>query len=269
MSSSNKYDLEVAIKSIKNKNNTPLKRLLELPGLKQKFNPGQKNNLLLILAVKHNNSEAVKLLLRDERIDPRIPDSRAFKDAVKYGYTDIVYLFLQDNRIDPAYQKNYAIRMACEKGFIQMTKLLLSDKRVNPQDVDYESLFKAVMGGHTVCVKLLLIHPTIDLTIIGNRVLELAKYKKHQKIIQLLLSHSSMNQQVPNVNNKLTDLPGKCFIQQDLIKYHHIQKNITNDKTILEKFYGELLDVCMKYTNGKHHIECYEESNQKKITICF
>jgi len=300
MSSTNQYNWLTAINSIKKGDIGPLKSLLTLPGLKNKFDPSQQNNLLLILAIQYNNIDAVKLLLLDGRINPTIPsDSKGFRDAVKYGFTQIVNILLEDNRINPSSQKNYAIRIASENGFTNIVKLLLKNPNINPSDQEQFCLFKAIIHNNMACVKLLLAHPLVDPTIRQFAALKLAMKKNHKEIIFLLLSHPSardidtclytcamdnFNDVQPQKKTYKHENNNKIMDKYDTISKSHSDtndikpkpllkdnpKNImanAENKNISDGLYAELSSVLNKYINNIHSIEYYDGSPLKTIII--
>jgi len=70
------------------------------------------------------NTETVKLLIADERVNPAAWDNEAIRLASWYGNTKIVKLLLADERVDPTANDNYAIRWASENGNTEIVKLL-------------------------------------------------------------------------------------------------------------------------------------------------
>ena len=49
-------------------------------------------------------------------------------------YIKIVKILLKDERVDPSDQNNDAIQWASEKGHLEVVKLLLKDKRIDKND---------------------------------------------------------------------------------------------------------------------------------------
>ena len=58
-----------------------------------------------------------------------------FEKAVRENNIETVKKLLKDSEVDPADNDNYAIRCASEYGYIEIVKLLLADKRVDPADM--------------------------------------------------------------------------------------------------------------------------------------
>ena len=68
-----------------------------------------KNNTTIEIASRCGNTEVVRLLLSDNRVDPSANDNFAIQGASMNGCVDVVRLLLSDNRVDPSARNNYAI----------------------------------------------------------------------------------------------------------------------------------------------------------------
>src|SRR3972149_6208605 len=66
--------------------------------------------------VEKGDSEVVKLLLADPRVDPSANDNNATHEASKNGHEKVVKLLLAHPRVDPSADDNYAIRLASVNG---------------------------------------------------------------------------------------------------------------------------------------------------------
>jgi len=66
-----------------------------------KVNPGggRAVNEPIAIASENGNTEVVKLLLQDTRVNPADRDNRALKRAARYNRLDIVKLLLADFRV--------------------------------------------------------------------------------------------------------------------------------------------------------------------------
>ena len=91
-------------------------------------------NYALRIACEFGQTEVVKILLRDGRVDPTDWNSWVIRIACDYNHVDIVNLLLQDGRADPTGADNYCIIKASTYGRIKMVQLLLQDGRVDPAD---------------------------------------------------------------------------------------------------------------------------------------
>jgi hypothetical protein len=106
-------------------------------------------------AIKVNDINTVKLLLKDSRVDPSDSNNSAIKISSRRGYLDIVNLLLYDTRVNPSNEDNYAIRYASTYGHINVVKILLNDKRVNPSDKGNWAIYYANKEFHANIVNLL------------------------------------------------------------------------------------------------------------------
>jgi len=107
-------------------------------------------------------TDAVKLLLLDDRVDPSANDNWALIAASENGHLEIVKLLLSDSRVDPSAEDNRALVLASQNGYLEIVKLLLSDARVDPSDQDNFALIFASKNGHLEIVKLLLSYARVD-----------------------------------------------------------------------------------------------------------
>ncbi len=100
-------------------------------------------NYALRIACEFGQTEVVKILLRDERVDPADWNSWIIRIACDYNHVDIVNLLLQDGRADPTGADNYCIRNASIYGHIKVVQLLLQDGRVDPTARDNMAINQA------------------------------------------------------------------------------------------------------------------------------
>ena len=96
-------------------------------------------------AAKRNDTDMMRLLLDDKRVDPF---DRNIQTASFYGHVEIVRLLLEDKRVDPGANDNYAIRFASEEGHVEVVRLLIKDKRADPAYDDNLAIRDASYNGH-------------------------------------------------------------------------------------------------------------------------
>jgi ankyrin repeat protein len=107
-------------------------------------------------AVKNNDVEKVKLLLKKMFFNPAIYNDYAIEISSKNGYTEIVKLLLEDKRVNPAPNfHNYPLVYASLHGHTDIVDLLLKDKRVNPTADNNYSISLAFRNKHEDVVALL------------------------------------------------------------------------------------------------------------------
>ena len=83
-----------------------------------------------VLACSGENTEIVRLLLQDDRVDPEAFDKNgydAISSAVLHNRTAIVKLLLEDERIDPLGNDYRAMHLAQQKGYMGIVELFLSN----------------------------------------------------------------------------------------------------------------------------------------------
>lgn len=88
-----------------------------------------------------------------------------FIDYCRSGNTNAVKTLLKDDRVNPSINNNYAIKIACEYNHVKIVELLLDDDRVNPADNDNVAIGIACLNGHIEVIKLLLTNKDIDTNI--------------------------------------------------------------------------------------------------------
>jgi ankyrin repeat protein len=74
-------------------------------------------------------TDAVKLLLSDDRVDPSASDNAALIYASQNGHLENVQILLADDRVDPSAQNNEALRLAFRNGDLEIVKVLQSHPR--------------------------------------------------------------------------------------------------------------------------------------------
>ena len=102
------------------------------------FNSTIKNNdikklKLLILnfrdAAVYGQFDVFKTLLQDKRI-PIYDLNASLCEASFYRHIEIIKLLLKDNRVNPCHQNNLAIRRAYKKNHTEVIKLLWNNKQI-------------------------------------------------------------------------------------------------------------------------------------------
>ena len=78
-----------------------------------------------------------------------------FEESIENSDIENVRLLLKDNNVNPADEQNWAIRYTSVFGYINFVKLLLKDKRVDPSDYANYAITHAYKNGHLNVVKLL------------------------------------------------------------------------------------------------------------------
>jgi hypothetical protein len=91
----------------------------------KKWNPSLGYGAAIINAAKHGRTEAVRLLLEDDRVNPADDGSISINVAAKNGRIEVVKLLLEDPRVDPTNgDRNFTIKEAAEYGHNDVVELL-------------------------------------------------------------------------------------------------------------------------------------------------
>ena len=114
-------------------------------------------------------NDIMELLLNDRRADPGFYNTQScIKLASKFGNSEAVRLLLLDSRVDPSVDYNCVLRDTAIRGHSEVMKLLLLHPRVlilfiqvNPVDRDNFAIRAASLHGHYNCVQLLMSDPRV------------------------------------------------------------------------------------------------------------
>lgn len=99
-----------------------------------RVDPSAGNNYALIAAAYSGKWKIARVLLADERVHVDTGDRSLLYAIFNSGSADIVRLFLAKTSVDPSVFDNYAIRWAAVNGHVETTRVLLKDNRVNAID---------------------------------------------------------------------------------------------------------------------------------------
>lgn len=99
----------------------------------------------LIFGITTCQTEMVRFLLGDIRVNPAANINEAIRVASRSGRSEIVRLLLADDRVDPSAMDNEAIRGASQYGHHEVVQLLAADHRVNPSAKDFYAIKRAFM----------------------------------------------------------------------------------------------------------------------------
>ena len=140
-------------------------------------------------ASESGQTETVKLLLEDKRVNPSADNNEAIRLASRNGHTEVVRLLLNDPRVDPSDQNNKAIINASRNGHTEVVKLLLSDKRVDPSADMNHAIYSASKNKHIEVLKLLRKDPRFktDTTDLYDLAVDRARKSGNTEILNILL----------------------------------------------------------------------------------
>jgi ankyrin repeat protein len=154
-------------------------------------------------AVMINNIDFVKLLLKNEEVDPNI-NKFAILESCRSGYIEILQLLLNDKRINPTEGDKYSnctpISLAAQNGHLDVVQLLLNDPRVDPSVNENNSIINASKNGHLDIVELLLKDKRVNPSDNNNAALCFA-VNAHLNVVKVLLSDPRID---PSKDQKIT-----------------------------------------------------------------
>ncbi|KAI9350659.1 hypothetical protein BDR26DRAFT_929979 [Obelidium mucronatum] len=166
----------------------PLKTVATLAYHSPYFNITVQKNRLFRWSCRAGYLEAVKLLIKDPRVNPADDNQYAIRCSAEAGEMEVVLLLLQDPRIDPSGKGNYAIRAASTFGKDEIVKVLLADPRVDPSDEGNAAVILAARNGHTDVVRLLMQDARVDLAANFNEAIRDSSTKGRVEVVRLLLT---------------------------------------------------------------------------------
>lgn len=149
-------DIEIDIIYVKNALLTNryelFKQLYNLPQIKNK-------NLISTFddACRLGLYDIVKLMLETQNINEKY--SAGIRFAILNNYPNIVKLLLKDDRLDPSYAYNAPFRFALENKNFEIVKLLLNDRRVNINNINIANI-KIIMDNDNIFRYILLLKKT-------------------------------------------------------------------------------------------------------------
>lgn len=123
----------------------------------------------LNISIHKNHYDCVKIFLNNPRvnINPAISHYSPFQAILYEDRHKILKLLLKDDRLDPSFDNNYLIWRASKSGNYKVVKVLLKDTRIDPCANNNRAIFSAVKNRSYGVVKLLLnyhrIQSNIDL----------------------------------------------------------------------------------------------------------
>ena len=145
--------------------------------------------------------EVVRLLLRDERIDPTGQNCEVVRRAPRLGYEEIVDLLLKDDRVFNSGGRQAAFHGAVNFGNIARVKALLTLDSVDPAEDDNRATQSAAERNDTCMLRLVLQDPRVDPSAKDNNALVRAACLGHESAINLLVSDPRVyiNGRIPEV----------------------------------------------------------------------
>lgn len=151
----------------------------------------------LAAACESGHMEAVKLLLADPRVDPRMDESMSIQLAAQSGHHAIVELLLRDGRAHPNRAKGNPLVCACAYNDTTVVNLLLGDPRVDPTVRDNLPLLRACEQNAFDVVKTLLARPEVNPSAGENKPLLAACSEGHFGIVKLLVEEYGVDPSFP------------------------------------------------------------------------
>ncbi len=159
----------------------------------------------LNIAVENNNEEMILLLARDKRFTEHLnPDSKimakAFETAAQFGHVSAVKLFVDHLGIDPASCRNDALKIACtDPNNIQVVKQLLSYPQVrdNKKKVFSAFLVACASGNHEIVKLFTNVVDKTEVALKSRSLLKELKKRKLWHVIDVLMSDAKFSHNSP------------------------------------------------------------------------
>jgi hypothetical protein len=110
-----------------------------------KWNPAINDNDALLLATQFNRLEAVKLLLKDPRVDPTFKENFPIYIASSDGKLEMVNLLLKDPRVDPSGREDYTMKMTAKFRHKEVLDVLKKWYRKHKKEVPNINISKSIV----------------------------------------------------------------------------------------------------------------------------
>ncbi|CAK4087938.1 unnamed protein product [Aphanomyces euteiches] len=157
----------------------------------------------LILAAAVGNGQIIRQLLHYDGIDVNCGNFTPLYHAAKYGQTEALEMLLNDDKIDVSVKSSYngtAFEVAAANGHIGVLKALLDDNMVDQTFLnEHSALLKAAALGHANVVRYLF---AIDGINLGETALHFATKKGRLEIVRMLLDHDGIEVNLSNEVNE-------------------------------------------------------------------
>ncbi|KAI9341207.1 ankyrin repeat-containing domain protein [Obelidium mucronatum] len=129
---------------------------------------------------------------------PEGNDNYAVLVACVEGQTEIVKYLLGDHRVNPSCRSNLPIQKAAQFGHLDIVNLLLARKDVDPSDIQNKAIRLAAFRRNHHIVERLLQHPLVDPSDYNNEAIRIASQKGDHRTVAALLRDKRVN---PSVND--------------------------------------------------------------------
>lgn len=98
-----------------------------------------------LTSVEKNLIEYVKILLIDDRVDPKTHHSHAMAVVTQKDYPEMLEILLMDGRADPSVNNDATLQWAILKRNKKISKLLKDDSRVDKEN-KYQKKYETMMA---------------------------------------------------------------------------------------------------------------------------
>ncbi len=107
-------------------------------------------------------------------LDPSVRNNRALTRSCEFGHVDAVRSLLKDERVDPRAEDSKPLRYACKNGRVRVVRMLLKDERADPTARRYETAMWAIGRGYANVLSSLDKDPRVDLQVCMDEAMYLA-----------------------------------------------------------------------------------------------
>lgn len=169
----------------------------------ERIDPAYDNNYNIIFASELGLEDTVELFLKDKRIDPSAQGNKSMQKAVGYNRPEVVKLLLNDSRVSPNISGYQPISVACRYGYLDVVKLLLNDDRVDPSVGDDCPLYVSAKYDDIDVMKLLLNDKRVDPTTRNNYAVKKAFQRNNVEMLNLLWKNKKVKDSLFEENSEL------------------------------------------------------------------
>jgi ankyrin repeat protein len=178
--------------AIKNNNLEEVKSLLKNVDIDTSYN----YNSPLILASRSSFIDISKLIISHNTFNPLLGDYSLLRNLLEEERSEILYILLKEHDISTF--NNIVFIDSCYNGYTKIVKLLLQDKKIDPTTSDNLAIIESCQNGHIDIIHLLLKNKNVNPAANKNLALIMAAQNGHFNVIEILLKDRRVNPSVDN-----------------------------------------------------------------------
>ena len=202
----------------------------------------------LKLAVSNSNIEIVNLLLGCHDTNP----NEVLEKVIEIGNSHILNLFINDYRIDINYKNQYSFHLALNKGAIGHACLIAQHEDFDASLGECESIVISIEKGYIDIVKILIESEFINYDSIEEELLIITIENNNLDIVLLLLDKNNTHNKFTSTQILITAIQyASTEIFYQLLKHPRIDPSINNNEIFIFACASDRYDIVNMLLNDK------------------